>query len=353
MNQIYLKTRYLFILLVFFACSVGMAQSPFQNVKKEGLKTAVEDPNAGKEQVSKKTGDTNSPQSNDTESFFGQKEEDVKGKKLSDQEAESVKKLLQESQKKFAKKQTAEKTNPQDSVSTKLKSFAKSSNLTAKNIFEVKKENFNLSKSDKMQLKSISDNHGRTLVTYQQLHNNIPVEGAIYKVRENKTKIDVFGSNSKKLSLNESYKISAATAFENALKTVNAKQYIWESKKLGSLVNKTISAKPQGELVYVGPDFSSELQEYHLAWKYNIYATNPQSSQVIYIDANSGKTILRIDLNRNACVTGQSIGKGKSRYSGEVQFNTKQYSDGYRLEALQGKYNVPIFTLNMNHAAHA
>ena len=222
MNQIYLKTRYLFILLVFFACSVGMAQSPFQNVKKEGLKTVVEDPDAAKEQVSKKTGDTNSPQSNDTDSFFGQKEEDVKGKKLSDEEAESVKKLLQESQKKFAKKQTAEKTSPQDSVGTKLKSFAKSSNLTAKNIFEVKKENFNLSKSDKMQLKSISDNHGRTLVTYQQLHNNIPVEGAIYKVRENKTKIDVFGSTSKKLSLNESYKISAATAFENALKTGSA-----------------------------------------------------------------------------------------------------------------------------------
>ncbi|MEN2399088.1 M4 family metallopeptidase [Flavobacterium sp. MC2016-06] len=355
MNQNYFKIRYLFVLLGFFVCSSGMAQSPFQNVKKEDVKTAVEAPDVVKEQVSKKNSDPNVIKNNDADNLFYQKEENTIGTILSDEENESVKKRIEESQKLFEKKliNTADKIYAQDSVSTKVKSFAKSSNLSAKNIFEVKKEDFDLPKSDKMQLKSISDNHGRTLATYQQLHNSIPVEGAIYKVRENKTKIDAFGSTSKKLPVNSNYKINAATALETALKTVNAKQYIWESKKLGSLVNKNISTKPQGELVYAGPNFSSELKEYHLAWKYDIYATNPQSSQTIYVDANSGKTILIIDLNRDVRFTGQSIGKGNSRYSGEVTFNTKQYSDGYRLEALQGKYNVPIQTLNMNHADNA
>ncbi|KFF16948.1 T9SS C-terminal target domain-containing protein [Flavobacterium hydatis] len=356
MNQIYFKTRYLFILLSFFVCSVGIAQSPIQNIKNDGVKTALGAPEETKEQVSKKTGNLNSSQDKDANNLFIRKEEEtISGKELSATESESVTKQALQSQKLFVQKlsNTTEKTSSQDTINTKVKTFAKSSNLTVKNIFEVKKGDFDLSTSDKMQLKSVSDNHGRTLATYQQLHNSIPVEGSIYKVRKNKTKIDAFGSTAKKLPATSNYKINATTALENALKTINAKQYIWESKKLGSLINKNISTKPQGELVYVGPNFSSKLTEYYLAWKFDIYATNPQSSQTIYVDANTGKTILTINLSRDSNVPGQSLGKGKARYAGEVVFNTKQYPEGYKLESTQGKYKVPMYTLNMNHADHA
>lgn len=333
-----------------------MAQSPFQNVKPTGAKMAIESPVASqtKDQVSKKTNDPISTQYNAVNNLLTQKEEKVNGKELSASESDAVTKQLQQSEQLFGQKQiTTEKTNAQDSVSTKVRSFAKSSNLTAKNIFEVKKGDFELAASDKMQLKSISDNHGRTLATYQQMHNSVPVEGAIYKVRENKAKIDAFGYTAKKLTVNSNYKINAATGLENALRKVNAKQYIWESKKLGALLDKKISAKPEGELVYVGPNFSSELKEYYLAWKYDIFATNPQSSQTIYVDANTGKVILTINLSSDVNIAGQSLGKGKSRYAGEVTFNTKQYADGYRLEGLQGKFNVPMYTMNMNHADQA
>lgn len=354
MNQIYFRSKCLFILLSFFVCSAGMAQSPFQKTQQGNTPTAlgVTPVSKTKEQVKKNSG---SYQNNDPQNLFTSKEEKVTGKALSAAESESVIKQVQKDQNLFDLKpaNSIQKTNAQDSVSTRVKSFAKSSTLTAKNIFVVKKEEFDLAPTDKMQLKSISESNGRTVATYQQLHNAIPVEGAIYKVRENKTKIDAFGFAAKKLPVNSNYKINATTALQNALKTVNAKQYIWESKKLGVLVNKKISTKPQGELVYVGPEFSSELKEYYLAWKYDIYATNPQSSQTIYVDANSGKTILTIDLNRDVNFPGQNSGKGKGRYSGDVVFNTTQYADGYRLEALQGKYKVPVITLNMNHANQA
>jgi len=344
-------------LLGFFVCSVGMAQSPFPNKLKGNAITALGSPvtSQTKAQVSKKTTDQNSGQNSDSNNLFTPKEEKINGKELSAAESESVLKQEQQSQNLSAQNLTnnISKTSVQDSVKTNVKSFAKSSNLTAKNIFEVKKGDFDLAASDKMQLKSISDNHGRTLATYQQMHNSVPVEGAIYKIRENKAKIDAFGSTAKKLPVSSNYKINAATALENALRKINAKQYIWESKKLGSLVDKTISAKPKGELVYVGPNFSSQLKEYYLAWKFDIYATNPQSSQTMYVDANSGKIILTINLSSDAEFAGQSLGKGKSRYSGEVSFNTKQYADGYRLEGLQGKYNVPMYTMNMNHADEA
>ncbi|MCM0666858.1 M4 family metallopeptidase [Flavobacterium tyrosinilyticum] len=361
MNQIYSKPRYLFLLLGFLVCSAGMAQSPFPKNKTSNAQTAVQSPaaNQKKEQLSQKKNDQNANQDDDSNILSPQKS--VNGTALSQQESDDVNKRLKASQKLFDKSQSASTAkNVQSADSTKVRSFAKSSNLTIRNVFEVKRADFELSSADKMQLRSVSDKHGRSLATYQQMHNAVPVEGAIYKVRDNKSKIEAFGHISKKLPANSNYKVNASAALQNALNTVNAKEYVWQSKKLLALVHKKISTKPQGELVYVGPNFSSELTEYHLAWKYDIFATNPQSSQTIYVDANTGKVILKIDLSRDLhsssspIIDGRStIGKGKARFSGDVTFGTTQYADGYRLETLEGKYKVPIYTLNMNHAEHA
>ena len=352
MNQIYSKPRYLFLLLGFLICSAGMAQSPLQKNKSGNAQTAIQSPAAlqKKDQFSQKTADPNVSQDDETSTLLTQK--NVKGKTLSQEESDAVNKQLKASQNLFNKSQSSTTAKSGRSIdTTKVKSFAKSSNLTIRNVFDVKKADFELSGTDKMQLKSVSDKHGRSLATYQQLHNAVPVEGAIYKVRENKNKIDAFGQISKKLPENSNYKVNATNALQKALNTVNAKEYVWQSKKMSALVHKKISTKPEGELVYVGPNFSSKLTEYHLAWKYDIFATNPQSSQTIYVDANSGEIILKIDLSRDVHSAGENnnIGNGKSRYSGNVTFNTKQYADGYHLEALQGKYAVPIYTLNMNH----
>jgi Zn-dependent metalloprotease len=337
-----------------------MAQSPLPKNKSANAQTAIQSPSANqkKDQVFQKTADQYNNQQDDAVLLT---QTNVKGTALSQEESDDVQKRLKASQKFFDKSQSASTAkNVQISDTTKVKSFAKSAKLTSRNIFEVKKDAFELSGSDRMQLKSVSDKHGRTLATYQQLHNSVPVEGAIFKVREDKSKIDAFGAVSKKLPANSTYKVNASAALQNALNTVNAKEYVWQSKKLSSLVHKKISTKPEGELVYVGPNFSSELTEYHLAWKYDIFATNPQSSQTIYVDANTGKVILKIDLSRDLRSSSSpsadgraAIGKGKARFAGDVTFGTTQYADGYRLETLLGKYKVPIYTLNMNHAEHA
>lgn len=338
-----------------------MAQSPLPKNKTSNSQTALGS-SVGllkKDQVSQKTTDQINNQSDDSNILLTQKS--VKGTPLSQEETDAVNKRAKESQKLFDKSQSSSTAkNVQSADSTKVRSFAKSSNLTIRNVFEVKKADFELSNADKMQLKSVSDKHGRSLATYQQMHNAVPVEGAIYKVRDNKKKIEAFGHISKKLPSNSNYKVNASAALQNALNTVNAKEYVWQSKKLSALVHEKISKKPQGELVYVGPNFSAELTEYHLAWKFDIFATNPQSSQTMYVDANTGKVILKIDLSRDfrssasPFADGRSaIGKGKARFAGDVTFGTTQYADGYRLEDLVGKYKVPMYTLNMNHAEHA
>ncbi|WJS94053.1 M4 family metallopeptidase [Flavobacterium johnsoniae] len=351
----------MFLLLGFLVCSVGMAQSPLPKNKTSNSQTALGS-SVGllkKDQVSQKTTDQINNQDDDSNILLAQKS--VKGTPLSQEETDAVNKRAKASQKLFDKNQSGSTAkNVQSTDSTKVRSFAKSPNLTIRNVFEVKKADFELSNADKMQLKSVSDKHGRSLATYQQMHNAVPVEGAIYKVRDNKKKIEAFGYISKKLPANSNYKVNASAALQNALNTVNAKEYVWQSKKLSALVHEKISKKPQGELVYVGPNFSAELTEYHLAWKFDIFATNPQSSQTMYVDANTGKVILKIDLSRDLrssaspFADGRSaIGKGKARFAGDVTFGTTQYSDGYRFEDLVGKYKVPMYTLNMNHAEHA
>ncbi|QLC64994.1 M4 family metallopeptidase [Flavobacterium sp. LPB0248] len=362
MNQIYPKPRYLFLLLGLLTYSAGMAQSPLPKNKTANVQTTLGSSGANQknDQVFKKASDPTLNQEDNVNPFLTQKS--VNGITLSQEESDAVNKRMKESQKLLSSNQSSAtaRTIQVASDSTKVRSFAKSSNLTLRNVFEVRKEDFELSNADKMQLKSVSEKHGRKLATYQQLHNSVPVEGAIYKVRENKTKIDAFGETSKKLPTNSNYKVSASQGLENALREVNAKEYVWQSKKLSPLVHKKISTKPQGELVYVGPNFSSELKEYYLAWKFDVFATNPQSSQTIYVDANTGKIILKIDLNRDLRLSSASvadgraaIGKGKARFSGDVTFGTTQYREGYKLETLEGKYKVPIYTLNMNHAEHA
>ena len=51
MNQIYSKTRYLFLLLGFLICSVGMAQSPLQKTKTGNVPMAVQSPSANQKKI--------------------------------------------------------------------------------------------------------------------------------------------------------------------------------------------------------------------------------------------------------------------------------------------------------------
>ncbi|WP_335966089.1 M4 family metallopeptidase [Galbibacter sp. PAP.153] len=115
------------------------------------------------------------------------------------------------------------------------------------------------------------------------------------------------------------------------------------------MLDKKIGSKPKGELVYVGPEFSSQLKSHHLAWKYNIYALQPQSSQTIYVDANSGNVILKLDLQMD---TDYYRGTGAGRYSGNVEFSTHRFEEGFKLGGITGKFDTEVVTWNMNNAPY-
>ncbi|MDI1304448.1 MAG: peptidase M4, partial [bacterium] len=83
--------------------------------------------------------------------------------------------------------------------------------------------------------------------------------------------------------------LSKEQAFGRALNQIGAKQYLWESAENSKAMNYQ---KPTGELVLLpvldGPTSKLKDNNLRLAYKFDIYATNPVSRGDLYIDAVSG-----------------------------------------------------------------
>lgn len=107
-------------------------------------------------------------------------------------------------------------------------------------------------------------------------------------------------------------------ALQSALNNISAKDYMWEIDK-----NYTL---PQGELVYV-QDFTQETltRQQHLAYKFDIYAQNPLSRNLVYVDALTGEVLLKDALLKHIS------GSGTSVYSGNVTFEVDNTGPIYYL----------------------
>lgn len=243
-------------------------------------------------------------------------------------------------------------------LSKRVISFNKSSKLSkngvklsGENIFKKEKALFYLKKDDDMRL--VGETSSISTIknfTYQQFYKEVKVEGAIYKVREKKETIDAFGFIAEDLKLNTKPLYSESASLEKALKDIDAKEYIWESNKLTSLLkgaNSNLNSKPKGELVIVGPNLSARIDKHVLAWKFDIFALNPQSNNTIYVDANTGKVLFKLN---NICEVNHSDKtNAKSRYAGDVKISTEHFEKGFRLREARGTNKVIIHTLNLNH----
>lgn len=351
MKQLYDKKNWLLLFSIIFVCNFITAQNPYGNAKPTNAKMAIQDSTTkAKAQISKVSNKNSKVLPSQNVVPLNIKNQSLpKGKEVSKEKETQLLKKVKEDQNKVGRKGVSEiDINPNDSLSGKVKTFhkGKKSSVTASNLFRTQKSEFALSNIDEMELKGSKSINKNTVYTYQQHHNSIPVEGAVYKVRETNKKIQAFGFVAENIKANANASISAEVGLEKALNAVGARKYVWESSKLSSLLHNGIGKKPTGELVYVGPNYSSTLKEYHLAWKYNIYAIDPQVSQTIYVDATSGKILLKIDLHRDTDV----IGNGEGRYSGKVDFKTTSTTEGYKLGGKVSKYNTDIVTWNMNHA---
>lgn len=112
--------------------------------------------------------------------------------------------------------------------------------------------------------------------------------------------------------------ITESVALQNAMGHIGAEEYIWQNVPASADATKDpLYRKPQMELVYV-QDFYSEDEtgrELHFAYKIDMYATKPLSRDNVYVDAFTGKVLLKDAIIKHVSASGQSL------YSGAVAFD--------------------------------
>ncbi len=193
----------------------------------------------------------------------------------------------QEGDKNVKQKITDEKGN------TSLITFNEKSTYKSNDFNQVFKDQFKLKNNSNFQkTNSESDESGFLHEKFQLFHNNIKVEFATYTLHsKNGLLLSMSGEFYQLENTNTTPTLTNQQAFTKALNQIDAKSYLWDNPTEAAEVNYT---KPVGELVLLpvsSEDVKKGESNLRLAYKFDIYATNPVSRGDLYIDAITGKAL--------------------------------------------------------------
>jgi bacillolysin len=184
--------------------------------------------------------------------------------------------------------------NLSENGSPSLISFNEKSDYKRSDYKKALKEQLNLEENESYsRIKAESDRDGFTHEKFQLYYQGIKVEFATYSLHSKNEKLaSMSGEYYAIKNVNTTPSLSPEAAFAKALLQIGAKSYLWENPTDAAAMNYT---KPKGELVLL-PSMDEQGQKrkkdnVYLAYKFDIYATNPISRGDIYIDANTGQTL--------------------------------------------------------------
>lgn len=181
---------------------------------------------------------------------------------------------------------------------------------------------------------------------YQQFYNGLRVEFGIQNVvSENGIVKTSNGNHIDVLDVNTSPKLTENKALDFAIKNIGAKSYMWENKENDDFLkkeqkNEKATYFPKGELVIIEKDMFGENPIPVLAYKFDIYASNPISRDYVYIDANNGEVILKDAIIKHI------QGIGSTRYSGQREIETQQSGSQYKLRDYSRGSGIETYNMN-------
>ncbi len=248
--------------------------------------------------------------------------------------------------------------------------FKKESKLKARDNRKLFKEQLKLNDHSKFEkVKSESDNSGFRHDKYQMFYDGVKVEFATYTIHsEGQDLQSMSGEYYRVEDVDVKAGIPKEVAFRKALKHLDAKSYLWEDPASASKIGYE---KPEGELVLLPTLKIQELngkaskEEVRLAYKFDIYATNPVSRGNVYVDAQNGKilfydaTIKHIDKFSHAKSGGKSVsnntlsessmyatGSAATRYSGSKNIQTSSSGSSYILSDVTRGNGIQTYDMN-------
>ena len=142
--------------------------------------------------------------------------------------------------------------------------------------------------------KSETDKLGISHEKFQLFHQGVKVEFSTYTLHSKSGKLESMSGEFYQLdNVNTRPSISKEQAFNRALQQIGASKYLWDSPAEAKINNYQ---KPAGELVLLPledeDNNGKKTEQLRLAYKFDIYATNPVSRGDIYVDAVTGVSLL-------------------------------------------------------------
>ncbi|MGV6828749.1 MAG: M4 family metallopeptidase [Flavobacteriales bacterium] len=223
----------------------------------------------------------------------------------------------------------------------KFITFSTDENKSLSNESQLFEEQLKLPEGNSLTLFSeTTDEYGFVQRKFKQLYQNIPVEFASTTINAKEGLIVAMSNNVFRISdLLTTPSINQTNALQSAINHVGASTYLWENKEEALLADHY--KKPEGELVII-PTISHITETYKLAYKFDIYATNPVYRADVYIDAHSGAFIMENKKIHHANVPAN----GASLYNGTVSFTADNSSGPYRLRQTADGDGVETYDMN-------
>lgn len=204
-------------------------------------------------------------------------------------------------------------------------SFPEGARPSMDKIDDVLSQYVGLDKTSELKLKFANEQgDGFTVTRYTQWYQGIKVEHSSVSVMAINNAITYINANVFKPNhiLQTVAVLSEVEALNVALQQINATSYAWEHPVKSKLTKDNSSYQPPvATLVWVEDFTNEELdKQLHLAYRFDIYAVQPLSRDVLFIDAVTGKMLLKDPVLKHVGATGTSI------YSGVVGFNAANTS---------------------------
>lgn len=162
-----------------------------------------------------------------------------------------------------------------------LSQFTKLYNLDVDNSFQ--------------EIRTTSDESGLTHQRLQQYYKGIKVEfGTVITHSRNGVVESVNGELYNPNGLNLKTTLTTEQGLQAAANFIGAQRFMWDDQESAAAMNYQ---KPQGELVIFPFVNSGDIR---LAYKYDVYATQPLSRDEVFVDAHTGEILFRNPIIKHA-----------------------------------------------------
>jgi Zn-dependent metalloprotease len=224
--------------------------------------------------------------------------------------------------------------------------FNNSMNITVEGVLSWIPQAYRLNTDYNLQLLGTeTDKLGMTHYRYQQTFKGYPVLGTMYLIHSRNDRVESMnGEIYDDIQTLPSITVSETNALNIALQNVHANVYKWqlpaEKQHLKDMTgNSAATYYPSAQFTIV-----KKGKDYHLAYAFNIYAEEPLSRTIQYVDVATGQVLLAHQLIESITANGTAV----TKFSGTKSITTDSVS-AYLFHLRDATRGLGIKTLNLNH----